>query len=80
MYRNGEEKAAGSRTKWFFDGKILEAVFTDKRSRRQITYEVHVADLVIDEESGEILEIHILPDKHEAPELIKHLKQKKILK
>ncbi|OYT39174.1 MAG: hypothetical protein B6U89_04645 [Desulfurococcales archaeon ex4484_58] len=75
--REGER--AGDGFKWFYDGKVLEAI-RGKKSRRQRIFEVHVADLVIDEETGDIIEIHILPDKYEAEKLIEYLKQKKHLK
>lgn len=80
MRRRGLGEVGGGRTRWYYDGRVLEAVLERRGpSRSQAVYEVHVADLVIDEETGEILEIHILPDKHEAPELIKHLRNKGIL-
>ncbi len=80
LRRRGLGEVGEGRTRRYYDGKVLEAVLERTRhSRSQAVYEVHVADLVIDEETGDILEIHILLDKHEAPQLIKTLKNKGIL-
>ncbi len=65
---------------WFFDGKVLEAYNTRVRSGSQRIYEVHVLDLVIDEETGDIVEIRIDPGKYEAPQLIEYLRERKLLK
>ena len=75
---NGGEKV-GNVFRWRFDGKVLEAYNVEKISRAQRVYEVHVIDLVIDEETGDIIEIHIQPDKYEAPQLIKYLREKGFL-
>ncbi len=74
-----EERKVEDGFKWSYNGKILEASRNIESSRQRI-FEVHVVDLVLDEETGEILEIHILPDKYEAGELIKFLKEKNLLK
>ena len=73
-----EEREVEDGFKWFYNGKTLEAS-RNKKSRRQRIFEVHVLDLVIDEETGDIIEIHISLNEHEAKELLQFLKQKHLL-
>lgn len=65
--------------KWCFDGRVLKAYNIKSISKRQRIFEVHVLDLVIDEETGDILEIHIDPERHEAPKLIEYLEGKGLI-
>ncbi len=44
-----------------------------------MVFEVHAADLVIDGETWDIVEIHVSTNEYRAPELVEYLRGKGIL-